>query len=234
MKKIEQLLANNHSWAVRMQQENSNFFKELAEQQKPNYLWIGCSDSRVPAEKLTNLGPGELFVHRNVANQVIHTDFNCLSVVQYAIDVLDIEHVIICGHTNCGGIKAAIENPSLGLIDNWLLHIRDTWLKYSHFFGSLPVEQRADLLTKINVAQQVYNLGSTSIVRSAWENGKKLSLHGWMYDVNDGFLKDMGVVATSRETLEISHLNALSKLLAESGNGDFVETEQPVKINFNQ
>lgn len=188
MDKIKQLFANNYSWAQRMKEENSTYFKELADHQTPHYLWIGCSDSRVPAEKLTNLEPGELFVHRNVANQIIHTDFNCLSVVQYAVDVLKIEHIIICGHTNCGGIKAAMQDQDLGLINNWLLHIRDIWFKHGHLLGNLSPEKRADMLTKINVAEQVYNLGRTSIVKSAWERGQKLSLHGWVYDVNDGFL----------------------------------------------
>ena len=213
MKRIETLFANNYAWATKMKEENSTYFQELAEHQQPHYLWIGCSDSRVPAEKLTNLEPGELFVHRNVANQVIHTDFNCLSVVQYAVDVLNIEHIIICGHTNCGGIHAAMNDKDLGLINNWLLHIRDIWFKHGHLLGNLSQERRADMLTKLNVAEQVYNLGRTSIVKNAWKNGKKLSLHGWVYDVNDGFLVDQGVVATSRETLEISYRNAISRLL---------------------
>lgn len=195
-----------------MKEENAEYFKALAENQTPSYLWIGCSDSRVPAENLTNLKPGELFVHRNVANQVIHTDLNCLSVVQYAVDVLNIEHIIICGHTNCGGIKAAMVDQDLGLINNWLLHIRDIWFKHGHLLGKLSPEKRADMLTRINVAEQVYNLGSSSIVKSAWKSGKKLSLHGWIYDVNDGFLIDQGVTATSRETLEISYRDTIAKL----------------------
>ncbi|MDG2947692.1 carbonate dehydratase [Bisgaard Taxon 10/6] len=212
MKKIEQLFANNHSWALRMKEENSDYFRELAEHQTPHYLWIGCSDSRVPAEKLTNLEPGELFVHRNVANQVIHTDLNCLSVVQYAVDVLDIEHIIICGHTNCGGIHAAMTNKDLGLINNWLLHIRDIWFKHSSLLGNLSPEKRADMMTKLNVAEQVYNLGRASIIQDAWKRGKKLSLHGWVYDVKDGYLIDQGVLATSRESLEISYRNAIARL----------------------
>ena len=190
---IAQLFANNHAWATKMKDEQSNYFKELAEHQKPTYLWIGCSDSRVPAEKLTGLGPGELFVHRNVANLVIHTDLNCLSVVQYAVDVLDIKHIIICGHTNCGGIKAAMGTvEDYGLISNWLLHIRDLWFKHSHLLGKLSSEQRADMLTRLNVAEQV-----------------------WVYDVQDGFLNDQGVIATSRETLEITYRNAIAKLTTE-------------------
>lgn len=199
-----------------MKDEQSDYFKQLAEHQKPNYLWIGCSDSRVPAEKLTGLEPGELFVHRNVANLVIHTDLNCLSVVQYAVDVLEIEHIIICGHTNCGGIKAAIGTEDFGLINNWLLHIKDLWLKHSHLLGKLTSEQRADMLTRLNVAEQVYNLGRCSIVDSAWKRGQSLSIHGWVYDVNDGFLIDQGVIATSRETLEITYRNAIAKLLTQA------------------
>lgn len=215
MKQIEQLFANNHAWATRMKDEQSDYFQELANHQKPTYLWIGCADSRVPAEKLTGLGPGELFVHRNVANLVIHTDLNCLSVVQYAVDVLDIEHIIICGHTNCGGIKAAMTNEDYGLISNWLLHIRDLWFKHSHLLGKMSPEKRADMLVRLNVAEQVYNLGRSSIVKSAWERGKTLSIHGWVYDVTDGFLNDQGVIATSRETLEITYRNAIAKLTAE-------------------
>ncbi|WP_373768139.1 carbonate dehydratase [Glaesserella sp.] len=216
MKKIERLFANNHAWATQMKDEQSDYFKQLAEHQKPSYLWIGCSDSRVPAEKLTGLEPGELFVHRNVANLVIHTDLNCLSVVQYAVDVLDIEHIIICGHTNCGGIKAAIGMEDNGLINNWLLHIRDLWFKHSHLLGKLTPDQRADMLVRLNVAEQVYNLGRSTIVTAAWARGKKLSLHGWVYDVNDGFLNDQGVIATSRETLEITYRNAIAKLLTDA------------------
>lgn len=216
MKKIERLFANNHAWATQMKDEQSDFFKQLAEHQNPTYLWIGCSDSRVPAEKLTGLEPGELFVHRNVANLVIHTDLNCLSVVQYAVDVLNIEHIIICGHTNCGGIKAAIGTQDHGLISNWLLHIRDLLFKHNHLIGKIPSEYRSDMLSRLNVAEQVYNLGRSSIIKSAWERGKSLSLHGWVYDVNDGILHDQGVMATSRETLEITYRNAIAKLMTEA------------------
>ncbi|MEG9500014.1 carbonate dehydratase [Mannheimia indoligenes] len=216
MEKIERLFANNHAWATQMKDEQSDYFKKLAEHQKPTYLWIGCSDSRVPAEKLTGLEPGELFVHRNVANMVIHTDLNCLSVVQYAVDVLEIEHIIICGHTNCGGINAAMAQNDLGLINNWLLHIRDIWFKHSHLLGKLPYEERSNVLTRLNVAEQVYNLGQSSIIKSAWERGKSLSLHGWVYDVKDGFLNDQGVIATSRETLEITYRNAIAKITTDA------------------
>ena len=176
-------------------------FERLAQAQKPRFLWIGCSDSRVPAERLTGLEPGELFVHRNVANLVIHTDLNCLSVVQYAVDVLEVEHIIICGHLGCGGVQAAVENPELGLIDNWLLHIRDLWYKHSSLLGELPPEQRFDMLCKINVIEQVYNLGHSTIMQSAWKRGQKVMIHGWVYGIQDGRLRDMEVLATSRESL---------------------------------
>jgi carbonic anhydrase len=161
-------------------------FGKLAQAQNPRFLWIGCSDSRVPAERLTGLEPGELFVHRNVANLVIHTDLNCLSVVQYAVDVLQVEHIIICGHYGCGGVQAAVENTELGLIDNWLLHIRDIWFKHSSLLGEMPQERRMDTLCELNVMEQVYNLGHSTIMQSAWKRGQKVSIHGWAYGIHDG------------------------------------------------
>ena len=218
MDKIKQLFANNYSWAQRMKEENSTYFKELADHQTPHYLWIGCSDSRVPAEKLTNLEPGELFVHRNVANLVIHTDLNCLSVVQYAVDVLEVEHIIICGHYGCGGVQAAIENKEQGLIDNWLLHIRDIWFKHSSLLGEMPQERRMDTLCELNVMEQVYNLGHSTIMRSAWKRGQKVTIHGWAYGIHDGLLRDLDVTATSRETLEQRYRQGLSNLSQKHSN----------------
>lgn len=213
MKDIANIFANNKIWAAKTKIEDKDYFTQLGEIQKPKYLWIGCSDSRVPAESLTGLKPGELFVHRNVANLVIHTDLNCLSVVQYAVDVLNIEHIIICGHTNCGGIHAAIQEKELGLINNWLLHLRDIWFKHNHLLGKLNNERRVEALTSINVAEQVYNLGCCSIVRRAWKNGKNLTIHGLVYDVKDGILHDQGLTANSRESLEITYRQAIAKLL---------------------
>ncbi|MBS9783210.1 MAG: carbonate dehydratase [Pasteurella sp.] len=225
MKSVKKIFEQNHHWAVEMKQKQPDYFEAIAEQQKPRLLWIGCSDSRVPALKLTGLESGELFVHRNVANLVIHTDLNCLSVVQYAVDVLNIEHIIICGHTNCGGIQAALTEKDYGLINNWLLHIKDIRYKYSTLLGKLPPEKRADMLVRLNVAEQVYNLGRSSIVGSAWAEGKTLSLHGWMYDVHDGYLNDQGVIATSRENLEITYRNAIARLTAEVENHELSEQE---------
>ncbi|KKC99886.1 MULTISPECIES: carbonate dehydratase [Photobacterium] len=213
MAEIKQLFANNFSWSEKIKAENPEFFSHLAKAQHPEYLWIGCSDSRVPAERLTGLDSGELFVHRNVANQVIHTDLNCLSVVQYAVDVLKVKHIIICGHYGCGGVAASIDNPQLGLINNWLLHIRDLYLKHRSDLGVLPREAWADKLCEINVASQVYNLGNSTIMQQAWERGQKVKIHGWVYGIGDGKLADLGVTATSRESLEVSFQNAMATIL---------------------
>ncbi|KLV06252.1 carbonic anhydrase [Photobacterium aquae] len=213
MADIKQLFANNQSWAENIKEEKPEFFAHLAKAQHPEYLWIGCADSRVPAERLTGLDSGELFVHRNVANQVIHTDLNCLSVVQYAVDVLKVRHIIICGHYGCGGVTAAIENPQLGLINNWLLHIRDLFMKHRSDLGQLPREQWDDKLCEINVASQVYNLGNSTIMQNAWERGQKIKIHGWIYGINDGVLSDLGVTATSRESLEVAYQAAMAQIL---------------------
>ncbi|MCC8456472.1 MULTISPECIES: carbonate dehydratase [Photorhabdus] len=212
MKKIEELLANNKQWSESVNEENPNFFKELAKAQKPRFLWIGCSDSRVPAEKLIDAAPGDLFVHRNVANLVIHTDLNCLSVIQYAVDVLEVEHIIICGHYGCGGIEAAIDGTELGLINNWLLHIRDLWYKHSSMLGELPPNERLNRLCEINVVEQVYNLGHSTIMQSAWKRGQKVMIHGWVYGIHNGQLQDLEVTADSREKLELTYRQTVSKL----------------------
>lgn len=169
---IDDLLKYNKEWAKKMKQEDPGFFKELSHCQSPKYLWIGCSDSRVPAETLTGLGPGDVFVHRNVANQIIHTDLNALSVVQYAVDVLKVKHIIICGHYQCGGVMAAIENPKLGLINNWLLHIRDIYLRHKKELDRIKdFGKKVDKLCELNIAQQMYNLGHSTILQRAWERG---------------------------------------------------------------
>lgn len=213
MKNINDLIKRNYQWSAKMAQEDPDFFKHLAITQRPKFLWIGCSDSRVPAEKLTELEPGELFVHRNVGNLVIHTDLNCLSVVQYAIDVLGVEDIIICGHLDCGGIRAAVENPDLGLINNWLLHIRDIWFRYSSLIGKFPIEKRMDILCELNVIEQVYNLGHSTIIQSAWSRGQKVSIHGWVYGIDNGRITDLKISSSSRENLEIHYREAISSLL---------------------
>ena len=218
MKDIDTLISNNALWSKMLVEEDPGFFETLTHAQNPRFLWIGCSDSRVPAERLTGLEPGELFVHRNVANLVIHTDLNCLSVVQYAVDVLEVEHIIICGHYGCGCVQAAIENKEQGLIDNWLLHIRDIWFKHSSLLGEMPQERRMDTLCELNVMEQVYNLGHSTIMRSAWKRGQKVTIHGWAYGIHDGLLRDLDVTATSRETLEQRYRQGLSNLSQKHSN----------------
>jgi len=213
MPEIKKLFENNSEWSNSIKSERPEFFTKLAEGQSPDFLWIGCSDSRVPAERLTGLYSGELFVHRNVANQVIHTDLNCLSVVQYAVDVLKVKHVIVCGHYGCGGVKASIDNPKLGLINNWLLHIRDLFLKHKPSLEQFPEEQWPDKLCEINVAEQVYNLGNSTIMQNAWDRGQEVEIHGVIYGIGDGKLEDLGVRCASTESLGDSYHTAMEKIL---------------------
>ncbi len=213
MPEIKELFENNSKWSDSIRAQQPEYFTKLEEGQHPGFLWIGCSDSRVPAERLTGLYSGELFVHRNVANQVIHTDLNCLSVVQYAVDVLQVHHIIVCGHYGCGGVNAAIDNPKLGLINNWLLHIRDLYLKHRDYLSQLPRDKWADKLCEINVAEQVNNLGNSTILQNAWERGQKVEIHGVVYGIGDGKLKDLGMRCSDRETLEILYKETLEKLL---------------------
>lgn len=215
MKKIEDLIRNNEAWSSAIHKEDPGFFESLSQVQKPHFLWIGCSDSRVPAELLTGLKPGELFVHRNVANLVIHTDLNCMSVVQYAVDVLKIKDIIICGHYGCGGVQAALEDKEIGLIDNWLLHIRDLRYKHQRLLDQHSEAHRTDLLCKINVIEQVYNLGHSTIIKSAWKGDEKVTLHGWVYDIN-GRLNDLKLLITGRETLETNYRAAIAALYKAS------------------
>jgi carbonic anhydrase len=194
--KLPELFANNRRWAARTEERHPGFFGELSAQQSPRYLWIGCSDSRVPANEIVGLAPGELFVHRNVANLVFHNDFSCLSVLQYAIDVLGIEHVIVCGHYGCGGVLAAYEQRALGLVDNWLLPIRDIARSFSTQLAELPHDaDRADRLCELNVLSQARRVCRTTIVQQAWERGHSLTVHAWVYRLSDGLLRDLGFCA---------------------------------------
>ena len=194
MKDLKRLLDQNRAWAENIKASDPDFFQVLAKQQSPRFLWIGCADSRVPANQLAGLMPGEMFVHRNVANVVVHTDFNCLSVMQYAVDVLKVEHIIVCGHHGCGGVKAALENPQLGLIDNWLRHVQDVVNQHEELLAKIEDEdERLDRLCELNVIEQVRNVGRTTIVQSAWQRGQELGVHGWIYGLQDGLLRDLGV-----------------------------------------
>lgn len=204
MKELPNLFENNKKWASEISASSPEFFSGLVAQQAPEYLWIGCSDSRVPANEIVGLLPGELFVHRNVANLVIHTDMNCLSVLQYAVDILRIKHVIVCGHYGCGGIKAAMENRAHGLVDNWLRHVRDIHHRYQEKLEALPNEsERIRTLCELNAVEQVINVGNTTIIRDAWGRGQELAIHGWIYDIADGLLKDLNVCITSCKELDI-------------------------------
>lgn len=191
---LQNLFENNRRWAEEMRARDPEFFPTLSRQQSPNYLWIGCSDSRVPANEILGLLPGELFVHRNVGNVVTHTDFNCLSVIQFAVDVLKIEHIIVTGHYGCGGVAAAIQSDDIGLITNWLRHIRDIYQRNRDKIDILPDETaRIDLLCELNVIEQVANICQTTVVQSAWKRGQTLAVHGWIYRLQDGLLRDMKV-----------------------------------------
>lgn len=191
---LDHLLDRNRNWADQVKSDHPEFFKQLAQQQKPELLWIGCADSRVPANEIMGLMPGEVFVHRNVANLVVHTDLNCLSVLQFAVEVLQVKHVIVTGHYGCGGVAAALSNVRLGLIDNWLRKIQDTMKQYGTYFDALADHQtRLDRLCEVNVMAQVLSLSETTVVQDAWERGQNLTLHGWIYGLEDGILHDLGV-----------------------------------------
>ncbi len=192
MNSLEHILKRNRDWANSVTEVDPEFFPNLSRQQNPEYLWIGCSDSRVPANQIIDLPPGEVFVHRNIANVVVHTDLNCLSVIQYAVEVLNVNHIIVCGHYGCGGIKAAMDGHQLGLIDNWLRHIRDVRRFHADKLDRLNKAEEFDALCELNVVEQVTNVCNSTIVQNAWRNGENLSVHGWIYNINNGLLQDLG------------------------------------------
>jgi carbonic anhydrase len=199
---LAELFRNHRAWARAIVEQRPDFFASLSAQQNPTYLWIGCSDSRVPANEIVGLMPGELFVHRNVANVVVHTDLNCLSVLQYAVDVLAVVHVIVCGHYGCGGVRAAYLKSPLGLIDNWLRHVQDVRERHQPRLAALDGDEaRIDRLCELNVIDQVRHVCETTIVRDAWQRGRKLTVHGWIYGVRDGLLRDLGCTASNPEEL---------------------------------
>jgi carbonic anhydrase len=194
MDDLQELLEKNRQWAEEIKASDPQFFNSLAQQQTPRYLWIGCSDSRVPSTQLVGLKPGDMFVHRNVANVVVHTDFNCLSVLQFAVDVLNVNHVIVCGHYGCGGVKAAMDNLQLGLIDNWLRHVQDVMHTHHEELATIVDDgRRLDRLCELNVSEQVLNVSKTTIVQNAWNRGQELAIHGWIYGISDGLLRDLNI-----------------------------------------
>lgn len=193
-KSYKKLLSNNKKWVVKQLNKDPNYFEDLAQGQNPEYLWIGCSDSRVPANEVTGTRPGDIFVHRNIANMVVHSDMNLLSVLSYGVEVLKVKHIIVCGHYGCGGVLAAMGNKQFGLIDNWLRHIKDVYRMYHKELDAIEdVTQRGRRFVEVNVMEQVLDLGKTSIVQNAWRDGQPLHLHGWVYDIGDGIIKDLNV-----------------------------------------
>ncbi|MEW5800228.1 MAG: carbonate dehydratase [Bacteroidota bacterium] len=213
MNTLQNLLDNNRRWAAEIKERQPKFFETLSQQQSPEYLWIGCSDSRVPANEIVNLLPGELFVHRNVANVVVHTDLNCLSVIQYAVDVLKVKHIIVCGHYGCGGVRAALEKNRFGLIDNWLRHIQDVQQKYSPLIESAgSIENQVDRLCELNVVEQVLHVCETTIIQDAWTSGVPLSVHGWIYGLKDGLIRDLQITMEHSGEMQTKHSQALKNI----------------------
>lgn len=206
MRVLNNLFVNNREWAERIKQVDPEFFSKLSKQQQPEYLWIGCSDSRVPANEIVGLLPGEIFVHRNIANLMVHTDLNCLSVIQYAVEVLKVKHIIVCGHYGCGGVAAALDHSDHGLIDNWLRNIQDLYRYHQSEIDMIDdAKERCDLLCEINVVEQVANVCHTTIVQGAWKSGQDLTVHGWIYSIEDGILKDLDVCVTNIDEISKTH-----------------------------
>jgi carbonic anhydrase len=210
VRKLPELFTRNRDWAAESTARDPEFFERLARQQAPEYLWIGCSDSRVPANQIVGLLPGELFVHRNVANVVVHTDLNCLSVLQYAVDVLRVKHVIVCGHYGCGGVQAALRRQALGLIDNWLRHVQDVAEKHVGQLDAIDEEtDRLDRLCELNAVEQAVNVCRTTIVRDAWARGQSVAIHAWIYGIRDGLLRDLGFSAAEPDEVALLHGGAV-------------------------
>jgi carbonic anhydrase len=209
---LDQLFANNREWAEAMIAKDADFFKRLVSQQAPEYLWIGCSDSRVPANEIVNLLPGELFVHRNVANVVVHTDLNCLSVIQFAIDLLKVKHILVVGHYGCSGVHTALTERRVGLADNWLRHVKDVHQKHERYLGeAIPTPKRQDRLCELNVIEQVVNVCETTIVQDAWSRGQDLTVHGWAYRLETGLVNDLGMSISSDEEMQVRYAKSLSR-----------------------
>jgi carbonic anhydrase len=209
---LARLFEANRRWAQRIEAAEPGFFEKLSHLQAPEYLWIGCSDSRVPANEIVDLLPGEVFVHRNVGNVVVHTDLNCLSVIQYAIDVLKVKHIMVVGHYGCGGVTAAYRKHRVGLVDLWLRHVQDVHAKHLARVEALPPEQHIDKLCELNVLEQVLNISHTMVVQDAWQRGQELTVHGWIYGLHDGLMRDLGMTVGGRDDIEASYAAALNKL----------------------
>ena len=216
MRNLDELLEKNKTWAVGIRAADPDFFQRLSHRQSPEYLWIGCSDSRVPSTELVNLSPGEMFIHRNVANVVVHTDLNCLSVIQFAVEVLKVRHIIVCGHYGCGGVEAALRNSKFGLIDNWLRHVQDVMQKHACLLDKIDETARLNKLCELNVIEQVINVCRTTILQSAWERKQSVAVHGWIYGLENGLLRDLHICVDSQEKLPGSYRSAISEMEAQA------------------
>ena len=214
---LQELLASNRLWAKKMEARQPGFFTGLLQQQAPQYLWIGCADSRVPANELVDLAPGELFVHRNVANVVVHSDLNCLSVIQFAMEVLLVKHIIVVGHSNCGGVAAALTDRRIGLADNWIRHVQDVRNRHQDWLDTLPEAQRVNALCELNVVEQALNVCQTTIVQDAWQRGHDVAVHGWVYGLNDGLLEDLRMTVTASSDLAAVVQGALANVRSRYG-----------------
>ena len=216
---LQDLFDHNREWAARMERERPGFFSGLMQQQRPRYMWIGCSDSRVPANQITGLEPGEVFVHRNIANVVVPTDLNCLSTIQFAVDQLKIRHLMVVGHYGCGGVLAALEDQRVGLADNWLLHVKEVRNRHADLLDAMAPEHRHAALCELNVIEQVVNVAHTTVMQDAWSRGQQVTLHGWVYALSDGLLKDLHVSVERTEDLEPAHRDAVSAVAARAATG---------------
>ena len=217
MKRLDHLLKRNHAWAERISREDPGFFEQLSEQQAPKYLWIGCSDSRVPANQVVDLVPGEVFVHRNIANVMVHTDLNCMSVIQFAVDVLKVEHILVVGHYGCGGVRAALHGQRVGLADNWIRHVGDVAQKHSATLDRVAEGKRHDVLCELNAIEQAENVCLTTVVGDAWARGQDLTVHGWVYSLQDGRVRELGMDVDSPASLVPTYQRALEQLQARHG-----------------
>ncbi|MDR2872488.1 MAG: carbonate dehydratase [Xanthomonadaceae bacterium] len=213
MNQLEHLLKKNHEWAKRVIQEDPEFFRRLSLQQAPEYLWIGCSDSRVPANQIIDMAPGEVFVHRNIANVVVHTDLNCLSAIQFAVDLLKVRHILVVGHYGCSGVKAAMENQRVGLADNWLRHVGDVAIRHAAYLdGITDPRKKARALCELNVLEQAFNVCESTVVQDAWDRGQPLTVHGWIYSLENGHISDLGMDVSAQAELEPVYRTALQRL----------------------
>ena len=209
---IAELFAHNRAWAAQMERERPGFFTQLLAQQQPKYMWIGCSDSRVPANQITGLDPGEVFVHRNIANVVVPTDLNCLSTIQFAVDKLCVEHVMVVGHYGCGGVRAALEDQRVGLSDNWIRHVKDVRDRHRDLLAGIDAAWRMDALCELNVIEQVLNVAQTTVIQDAWARGQEVTLNGWCYGLNDGLIEDLHIVVKDNDDLDAIYCSAIARV----------------------